>query len=473
MSRRLPSLLLAAVAAAAMATFAPVVPSPSNVARSAVTTLAPKSATTAVEPVGAPVLSVRAHGTSTVGSDGSLFIRTDTPGSLDVVGAAPTGNSMSSPGTFSLVASTDAFGWDAGPTVSPGPALVSEWHWQTGASSLAVSLSYVSPDGSTSPAAVQAIVAVADRPTVRVQPIAGQPNTTTADLSWTETDGIGPGIVDRQILREEAPATTHGCGEWTGRDIAGVAAADITYTASVATLRMTDLSLGDCYRFTLFVTDKLGLVGQDTTPVYVSGLLDADGRPLPAWTGRIDIFRASAFASQQEWTWCVAASTQMMLNLIDGTSDNSYGGQLKILSFERDNDMLPDSDPGAGLIGWQGALEKFSGTRYEVETVGTLEGAVRLAALRLRLTNRPVGLAVNDTTHAWVMTGFEATADPAFDPGFKVTAVYVSGPLYPRSQSHGYDKAPDTRLLVSDLGTYFTPVKWKGRPTWKFVAPLP
>jgi hypothetical protein len=71
------------------------------------------------------------------------------------------------------------------------------------------------------------------------------------------------------------------------------------------------------------------------------------------------------------------------------------------------------------------------------------------------------------------MTGFEATADPAFDPAFTVTAVYVSGPLYPRQQSHGYDMPPDTRLTVSDLGTYFTPVWWKSRLTWEFLAPLP
>ncbi len=242
---------------------------------------------------------------------------------------------------------------------------------------------------------------------------------------------------------------------------------------SSGALPITGLALGHCYRFTLIVTDALGLVGQTTTPVYVPGLLDPNGRPLPPWTGKLDLFRASAFAPQQAWTWCVAASTQMMVNLIDGASDASYDGQLNILDYAHDNDELSDSHAGAGLIGWQEALDKFSATPYEVETVGSLQDAVNLAALRMRLTNRPVGLAVHDTTHAWVMTGFEATADPAFGPGFMVTAVYVSGPLYPREQSHGYDMAPDTRLAVSDLGAYFTPVYWKARLTWEFVAPLP
>ena len=494
MSRRLLSMLLAAIAAVtAMASTTAAAPL-SSVAPAASATSTSDSPTVVVQPDGAPVLSVYALGPSTRGPDGRLYIRTDSPGSLDVVGVAPAGNTTSDPGSLSLVASKSASGWDAVPLVSPGPTLLSEWHWQAGAGSLSVALSYRRPDGSTSPAAVQTIVAVSDRPVVRVGPIAGKPGTTTASLAWTETDGIGPGIVDRQILREEAPATTQGCGAWTKDDVAGISAGEVEIAAaltdmeesvaatpggqdgaeaSYVSLPMADLGLGKCYRFTLFVTDALGLVGQDTGPVYVPGLLDAHGRLLPTWTGSIDIFRASAFVQQQRKTWCVAASAQMMINLIKGTSDSSYSGQVKILDYARHNDLLPDSGAGAGLIGWQQALDKFSGAPYEVETVGSFKDAIDLAALRIRLTNRPVGLAVHDTKHAWVMTGFEATADPAFDPTFRVTAVYVSGPLYPKHQSNGYDMAPDTRVAVSDLAKYFTPVYWKGRPTWEFVAPLP
>jgi hypothetical protein len=487
-------MLLAAVAAVTAVASTTAAAPLSSVAPAAIAAATTKSPATAIQSDGAPVLSVYPGGPSTRGPDGRLFIRTDAPGSLDVVGVAPAGNTTSDPGSLSLVTSKDALGWDAVPLVSPGPALLSELHWQTGASSLSIALSYLTPGGSTSPAAVQTIVAVSDPPAVHLEPIAGQLSTTTASLAWTETDGIGPGIVDRQILREEAPATTQGCGTWTKNDIAGISTEEVEFTASASasettvvatpggqdgvaasslTLPIADLNLGHCYRFTVSVTDALGLVGQDTTPVYVPGLLDARGQPLPAWTGKIDIFRASAFAPQQRSTWCVAASAQMMVNLIHGTSDSSYGGQLKILNYARDNDALPDSDAGAGLIGWQGALDKFSGTPYEVETVGSLQGEINLAALRIRLTNRPVGLAVHNTTHAWVMTGFEATADPAFDPTFTVTAIYVSGPLYPKKQLHGYDMAPDTRVAVSDLGKYFTPVYWKARLTWKFVAPLP
>ena len=42
----------------------------------------------------------------------------------------------------------------------------------------------------------------------------------------------------------------------------------------------------------------------------------------------------------------------------------------------------------------------------------TLDEALRLAAASIRQTNRPVGLLVWRGRHAWVMSGFKATADP-------------------------------------------------------------
>jgi hypothetical protein len=44
--------------------------------------------------------------------------------------------------------------------------------------------------------------------------------------------------------------------------------------------------------------------------------------------------------------------------------------------------------------------------------VTTIDEAMRLAAMSIRTTGRPVGLS-SGRAHAWVMSGFEATADPA------------------------------------------------------------
>jgi hypothetical protein len=67
--------------------------------------------------------------------------------------------------------------------------------------------------------------------------------------------------------------------------------------------------------------------------------------------------------------------------------------------------------------------------------------------------------------HAWVMSGFEATGDPSFDPAAHVTAVRVLDPLYPRpvGGAWGPGPAPDARLTVAQLGRAFVPYRPHGR----------
>ena len=57
--------------------------------------------------------------------------------------------------------------------------------------------------------------------------------------------------------------------------------------------------------------------------------------------------------------------------------------------------------------------------------------------------------------HAWVLNGFEATADPAKTNDFRVTHVYVMGPLYPKQTKGWYDKPPNKRISFSDFRTPF------------------
>ena len=71
----------------------------------------------------------------------------------------------------------------------------------------------------------------------------------------------------------------------------------------------------------------------------------------------------------------------------------------------------------------------------------------------MRANHRPVGLFVDAGGHAWVMTGFEATADPASTASFKVTSVQAMGPLYPDGTIGGkpYDPGPGTWLSLDQL----------------------
>jgi hypothetical protein len=80
----------------------------------------------------------------------------------------------------------------------------------------------------------------------------------------------------------------------------------------------------------------------------------------------------------------------------------------------------------------------------------------------MRETGRPVGLLVWHGAHAWVLHGFEASADPLRDPAATITAVYVSDPWYPRASSTwGASPKPNTRLSITQLGRDFLP--WQRR----------
>jgi hypothetical protein len=89
-----------------------------------------------------------------------------------------------------------------------------------------------------------------------------------------------------------------------------------------------------------------------------------------------------------------------------------------------------------------------------------------------------VAITVEHGNHAWILTGFTATADPATTSHFTVTSVNVVGPLWGlQSTSYGYDMRPDRRLTVSQLRGFFTPwhyarvkMAWEG--DWVSVQPV-
>jgi hypothetical protein len=96
----------------------------------------------------------------------------------------------------------------------------------------------------------------------------------------------------------------------------------------------------------------------------------------------------------------------------------------------------------------------------------------------LRTTNLPVGITVAHGNHAWVLTGFTATADPARTDRFRITSVRVVGPLWGlQSTSWGYDMRPNRKLTRAQLSHFFTSwhyprvrMAWEGR--WVSIQPV-
>lgn len=200
---------------------------------------------------------------------------------------------------------------------------------------------------------------------------------------------------------------------------------------------------------------------------------------LSAWTGGIDLYRPGIFSRQLTWYWCTAATVQMARNIVLHQADHSYGSQQAYFDWmrQRDRYALPLS-AGVDAAGWSAGFRQFVDARYALFASSSFDAALRSAVINLRLANLPVALAVDHGNHAWLLTGFTATADPARTSRFTVTSVRVTGPLYGLQSKNGYDMPPDTRLTPSQLRGFFTPwwyapirMVWDGR--FVSIQPVP
>jgi hypothetical protein len=189
------------------------------------------------------------------------------------------------------------------------------------------------------------------------------------------------------------------------------------------------------------------------------------------WTGGIDLYRSGSFTTQKTWLWCTAADIQIMRNMVFGTSDHTKAGQRHYFDWMRGHNRytLPLS-AGVDAQGWAAGMRHYIDARYRLVVTSTFDEALRLAVIRLRKTGLPVGVTVSRGNHAWILTGFTATADPLTTPDFRVTSVRVVGPLYGLQTKNGYDRKPDTKLTVAQFRTFFTPwhyaprrMIWDGR----------
>jgi hypothetical protein len=200
---------------------------------------------------------------------------------------------------------------------------------------------------------------------------------------------------------------------------------------------------------------------------------------LPRWRGGIDLYRPGVFTTQKTWYWCTAADVQIMRNIVHHKTNHSKAQQRRFFDYMRARDRYPiPLRDGVDPVGWTAGLRHFVDPRYRLVSSGSYKDALRSAVRNLRLTNLPVAIAVAHGNHAWVLTGFTATADPAASSRFRVTSVRVTGPLWGlQSRSYGYDMRPDTKLTRKQFKRFFTPwhyprirMVWEGR--WVSVQPV-
>jgi hypothetical protein len=179
---------------------------------------------------------------------------------------------------------------------------------------------------------------------------------------------------------------------------------------------------------------------------------DASGEA-PPFPG-MSLYRYSAWSQQAARTWCVGAATQMMINVVAGTSDHSSANQGAYVDYAYNQSQYV-ARVGAEVDGWANALTHYGAGTYSVGAYGTFEAAIKAAATRMRVTGKPVGLVTMEGYHAWVMAGFtQVGEDPSVSQNFAVTAVIVMAPNYGLS---AYDPAPGSVESMDYMAGKLTP----------------
>jgi len=204
-------------------------------------------------------------------------------------------------------------------------------------------------------------------------------------------------------------------------------------------------------------TERVVVPNPTVEPPRPSPLVTADPEPTPEVEEgpfAMNLYRKGDFVAQYTFEWCVGASLQMMRNLTDAKVTRSRSTQLDYWELARDLSHSPFG--GANPRGWTAALNELGYGPYELVSVPKYSQALRVAARAMRDTGRPVGLVMWRGRHAWVMSGFTASADPRAGDDFKVTGVRVLDPLYPHGNSlWGPSPKPNTLLTPAKLGKQF------------------
>jgi hypothetical protein len=193
------------------------------------------------------------------------------------------------------------------------------------------------------------------------------------------------------------------------------------------------------------------------------------------------LFRQGDFVAQTNLYQCVGASMQMMINMMEPKNDRTAETQRALWRLARKYSppRPPDRPPrkGASVHGWAAGLNVLGSGPYRVVGFDSIHDATRAAAEAIRTTRKPVGLLVWRGRHAWVMSGFRATADPRKTARFRVTHAQVLDPLYPGGSSvWGASPTPGTYLSIRTLGQDFVQRRRNGTSSlsgkWVIVMPV-
>jgi len=194
----------------------------------------------------------------------------------------------------------------------------------------------------------------------------------------------------------------------------------------------------------------------------------------------VDLYRDPEhhWITELDHEWCAVAGTQMVLAAHDRAPlteafQKELAGRIGEWESRRDS-----HNGGWGPAAIVAALEAYGVEGYEVRTYETRADALRDAARAIATYRAPVVLLTWRGAHTWVMTGFQADADPLVFDDARVVGAYILDPWYPRVSSiWGASDPPGTFQDAAEMRRNYLP--WK-RPDGlypkrdgRFLAILP
>jgi hypothetical protein len=168
-----------------------------------------------------------------------------------------------------------------------------------------------------------------------------------------------------------------------------------------------------------------------------------------------NLVTSGTYVGQYTYVQCVAASIQMMRNMINGQANHSAATQHTLWLQSRALSEYT-GDGGADPYGWSRDLTR-GGSQYQIYAGTSLADALHDLARMMAESGRPAGITVYAGGHAWVISGINATNNPALTDDFTVTSVAVLDPLWDLTNGGSGTVAPGTWLTVAQLKSKFTP----------------
>jgi hypothetical protein len=180
----------------------------------------------------------------------------------------------------------------------------------------------------------------------------------------------------------------------------------------------------------------------------------------------MDLYHRNDFVTEATKWYCVPAAMLTMINVMSKGADHARATQTSLYRLARKLSTKTLVGKGAEPIGWARGLEQLGFGGFDVGVFATRREAVQAVANAIRLTGRPAGLLAWRGAHSWVVSGFQATRDPAVTHDYLVTGVYIEDVWYPLVSSiWGPSEPPDTLYRVRDLKVDY--LKWR-RPTRRY-----